>query len=285
MRNTALLFATFMSMTALIQTACKNETTSQNGSNTVTEKTETPKKELRKQTLEEMMAKPEVPVLCYHHIREFDTRKPQRMKEYEVTPAGFAEQLKALHDNGYHSILPDQLYNYLTMGDTLPSKPFMLTYDDTDEEQFSIAKVEMDKYGYKGVYFMMTIPINRPNYMNKTQIRQLAYEGHTVACHTWDHHKVTAYTGEDWDKQFSKSKTDLEAIAGKPVEYFAYPFGLWNHDAVVELQKRNYKLAFILSTKRDPNDFLHTIRRTIIPGTWSPEGMLKAMKTTFHLKD
>lgn len=272
--------------------ACKdaknNTETAAKANEQTTEKTtkaEDVKAEKKMASLAEMLAKAEVPVLCYHHIRTFDTRKSLRMKEYEVTPEGFAAQMKALSENGYHTILPEQLYNYLTMGDTLPSKPIMLTYDDTDEEQFSIAKPEMDKYGFKGVYFMMTIPIDRPNYMTEKQIRQLADEGHVVADHTWDHHKVTKYTSADWDKQLLDSKKELEAIAGKSVQYFAYPFGLWNREAIEELKKRDYKLAFILSTKRDTLNPLHTIRRTIVPGTWSPEGMIKAIKATFHLKE
>ena len=41
-----------------------------------------------------------------------------------------------LADSGYHTILPDQLYDYLTKGTPLPSKPIMLTFDDTDLDQF-----------------------------------------------------------------------------------------------------------------------------------------------------
>jgi hypothetical protein len=34
-------------------------------------------------------------------------------KTYTVKPLSFAAQMKAIHDAGYHSILPNQLYNYL----------------------------------------------------------------------------------------------------------------------------------------------------------------------------
>ena len=57
----------------------------------------------------------------------------------------------------------------------------MLTYDDTDEEQYSIAFKEMNKYGFKGVYFIMTIAINRPRYMSKEQIKELSDSGNVIA--------------------------------------------------------------------------------------------------------
>jgi peptidoglycan/xylan/chitin deacetylase (PgdA/CDA1 family) len=205
------------------------------------------------------------------------------MKSYSVSPDQFAEQMKALHDSGYQTILPGDLYEYLVHGASLPSKPVMLTFDDTDLEQFTIGATEMNKYNFKGVYFLMTISINRPRYMSESQLKELSDNGHTIEGHTWDHHMITKYTGADWDTQLVKPKLRIEKITGKTVKYFAYPFGLWNQAAIPELKSRGYKLAFILSTKRDSTEPLYTLRRMIVPGTWSTQGMLKAMKQTFHL--
>lgn len=229
-----------------------------------------------------ILSKREVPVLCYHHIRNFSAGQSESMKSYSVTPAAFADQMKALHDSGYQTILPGQLYDYLLYDGVLPAKPVMITFDDTDEEQYSIGAREMNKYGFKGVYFIMTISINRPRYMSKEQIKNLSDSGHVIAGHTWDHHMVTKYVGADWDTQLVKPQRQLEAITGKKVKYFAYPFGLWNQAAIPEIESRGYDLAFILSSKRDSMQPLYTVRRMIVPGTWSTPGMLKAMRTTFN---
>ena len=230
-----------------------------------------------------ILAKRQVPVLCYHHIREPKPGQSETMKSYSVSPAQFAQQMKMLKDSGYETILPDQLYNYLVHGGTLPAKPVMLTFDDTDEEQFSIGYQEMKKYGFKGVFFIMTISINRPRYMTKEQLKQLADDGNAVESHTWDHHMVTKYQGDDWEKQFVKPRKTIEDITGKPATYFAYPYGLWNAAAIPELKKAGFKMAFILSTKRDSTEPLYTIRRMIVPGQWSATGVMKAMKQTFKL--
>src|SRR4051812_15664354 len=139
-----------------------------------------------------ILARKQVPVLCYHHIKEVDVL-PKNTAGYTVTAAQFRAQLKTLADSGYHTITPDQYYNYLVSGAALPSNPVMLTYDDTDEKQFTIAKSEMDKYGFKGVYFIMTVSIGRPRYMTADQIKQLSNEGHVIGCHTWDHHRTDRY--------------------------------------------------------------------------------------------
>jgi len=94
----------------------------------------------------------EVPILCYHQIRDWKPTDSRTAKDYIMPPAELQAQLKMLADSGYHTILPDQLYAYLTKGAALPSKPIMLTFDDTDEDQYTVAFPEMKKYGFKGVF-------------------------------------------------------------------------------------------------------------------------------------
>lgn len=230
-----------------------------------------------------IFSKKQVPVLCYHHIREAKPGQSETLKSYSVSPESFAQQMKALKDSGYQTILPGDLYNYLVHGAKLPAKPVILSFDDTDEEQYSIGYQEMKKYGFKGVFFIMTISINRPRYMTTEQLKELSDDGNAVEAHTWDHHMVTKYNAADFVTQFVKPKKKVEDITGKPAEYFAYPYGVWNMAAIPELKKAGYKMAFILSTKRDSTEPLYTLRRMLVAGQWSTQGVLRAMKQTFHL--
>src|SRR5688500_406352 len=111
------------------------------------------------------------------------------------------DQLKRLVDCGHHRLLPDQPNDYLIKGTPLPSKPFMLTFDDTRQEHYSIAAPAMEKHGFKGVFFVMTIPIGRPNYMTSEQIKELSDRGHIIGSHTWDHHNVKHLKEDDWAVQ------------------------------------------------------------------------------------
>ena len=233
-----------------------------------------------------IMARREAPVLCYHQIRDWTGSDSKTARDIIVPVQLFKAQLKILADSGWHTILPDQLYDYLTTGAALPSKPFMLTYDDTDDDQYNIAWPEMKKYGFKGVYFIMTVSLNRPKYMTREQVKELSDGGNMIESHTWDHHMFTGYkTEQDWVTQVEKPKKTIEQITGKPADYFAYPYGLWNKEGIPELKKRAIKAAFQLSTKRDPDEPLYTIRRMIASGYWSAPGMYKSMIQTFHLNE
>ena len=264
--------------TACILTACNNP--EGNTVRTVVEKKATDSMSVVNNA-KVILAKQQVPVLCYHHIREAKPGQSERFKSYSVSPDQFAAQMKTLKDSGYETILPDQLYNYLVHNGPLPPKPVMLTFDDTDEEQFTIGAKEMKANGFKGVFFIMTISINHSHHMTKEQLKELSDDGNVVESHTWDHHMVTGYKGDDWTIQFVNPRKTIEDITGKPANYFAYPYGLWNEAAFPELKKAGFKMAFNLSTARDSTEPLYTIRRMIVPTQWSTTGMIKAMKKTF----
>ncbi|MGF7079622.1 polysaccharide deacetylase family protein [Mucilaginibacter sp. UYCu711] len=228
-----------------------------------------------------MMARKQVPVLAYHQIRDWKATDSKSAKDYIVPIAVFKQQIQMLADSGYHTISPDQLYNYLLTGMKLPSNPIVITFDDGDLDGFTIGRTELNKHGFKGVYFIMTVAIGRPHYMNTAQIKQLVNEGYTIGSHTWDHHNFKKFLGKDWEIQLERPTKKLEEITGKKVNYFAYPFGLWNEKGFPELKKRGYKGAFQLSEKRDPNDPLMTIRRIISSGYWSFKTLNRNIKQSF----
>lgn len=226
-------------------------------------------------------ARKQVPILCYHQIRNWTASDGKVGKDYIVPPAEFRSQMKMLSDSGYHTILPDQLYNYLVYGAKLPSKPIMLTFDDTKLDQYTVARPELKKYGFKGVFFIMTVSLGRPNYMSKAQVKELSDAGHVIGSHTYDHQNVKKYKGDDWVKQIEKPTKTLTEITGKEIKYFAYPFGLWNKEAIPELKKRGFSAAFVLAEKRDQQDPLFTIRRIIASGYWNTKNLHNSILNSF----
>ncbi|RNL56565.1 polysaccharide deacetylase family protein [Pedobacter jejuensis] len=232
-----------------------------------------------------ILARKQVPILCYHQVRNWKPTDGKVGKDYIVEIQNFKDQMKMLADSGYHTILPDQLYAYLNTGAALPSKPIMLTFDDTDMDQFTIVRPTLDKLGYKAVYFIMTVSIGRKgkfvDYMTSEQIKQLADEGNVIGSHTYDHKNFKKYTGKDWEEQLDKPTKRLEEITGKKMTEFAYPFGLWNAEGIPELKKRGFRMAYQLSTKRDEKDPLFTIRRIIASGYWSPKTLSNSIKNSF----
>ena len=228
-----------------------------------------------------ILKRKEIPILCYHQIRDFKPTDGLTTRDYIVPPAQFRAQIKMLYDSGFTAILPDQLMDYLETGKLLPLKPVMLTFDDNDANQFEYAKPVLDKYGFRAVYFIMTVSLNKKNYFSTKQVKQLSDEGNVIGSHTWDHKNIKKYDNSDWERQIDKPRKLLMEITNKPVNYFAYPFGVWNKGSILELKKRKFRAAFQLGDKVDNDDPFFTIRRIIVPGSWSAGTTYRVMQRSF----
>jgi peptidoglycan/xylan/chitin deacetylase (PgdA/CDA1 family) len=189
--------------------------------------------------------------------------------------------MKILYDSGYRTILPDQLYAYLAGKIVFSFKPVMITFDDGTEGQFTNALKTLDKYRFKATFFIMTVAVNKPGYLSRAELQSIVKQGHVIGNHTWDHHNVKEYSNTDWKKQLDEPAKTLEVITGKPVIYFAYPYGAWTGQAIQELKKRNYRLAFILHTPADNSQPLFTVRRLMANSSWTPKIMMANLHKTF----
>ena len=92
-------------------------------------------------------------MLCYHNIYQ----KPKKEDALTISELHLDQQMKTLHDSGYHTISTVQLYQYLSADSALPSKTVIISFDDAHEQQFSIAKSILENYGFRGLFFVMTV--------------------------------------------------------------------------------------------------------------------------------
>lgn len=218
-------------------------------------------------------------VLCYHQVRDWNSADSKTSKAFIIPVQKFCSQMKFLHDNGYHIILPDQWLYYIQAVERLPGKTAIITFDDGSLSQYINALPELDRYNFKAVFFIMTVTIGRSKYMNKEQIKLLSGKGHMIGCHTWDHHNVTQYVGKDWDIQLSKPQKQLEIITERQVQYFAYPNGLWNASAIGQLKSKGFKGAFQLAGDKSTTEPMFTIRRILVDGRWTTCEFSKVLKS------
>ena len=230
----------------------------------------------------EILSRRQIPVLCYHRIRPWTASDGRIAKDNVIPPDLFKAHMRILADSGYHSILPDDLLDHLEYGDALPDKPVMITFDDGSIGQYDIGIPTLESHGFRGVFFIMTIATGRKGYMSTAQLKEMSDRGHLIASHTWDHHSVLTYDSAAWKVQLAGSVKTLEGITGKPVRYFAYPFGLWSPVSFPYLRASGMRGAFILATKRDTTDPLMTLRRINVPGYWNEKAMLQNLKRSFR---
>jgi len=219
----------------------------------------------------------QVPVLCYHNI----SSGPGRENQMHISQQQLNEQLKGLYDSGYHSILPGQLVAYYG-GGPLPAKPFIVSFDDAHVEHFTIAAPLLERYGFRGVFFVPTQFLDKRGYLSSAQVKQLAGRGHVIGDHTRSHPNLTKPPFTDWAGEIDRPKKILETITGNTIDCFGYPFGEWNENAVNQLQNRGFTCAFQLTGKMSATQPLLTIRRLMVNGSWTPNELQGYLRNIFH---
>lgn len=203
-------------------------------------------------------------------------------KAITVPPALFTQHLQMLHDSGYQTILPEALYAYYLHGKALPPKPVIISFDDNTASQYREGLAVLNRFGFKGLFFVMTVSIGKPGYMSGAQIRHLVQEGHAIGLHTWNHQRLNLKTPVNWQQQIYQPKQQLEKITGTSVRSFAFPYGIYAEQALPEIQRAGFELGFILDNQASQKWPLLTVRRLMVLSSWDAQSLHRRMKKTFR---
>jgi peptidoglycan/xylan/chitin deacetylase (PgdA/CDA1 family) len=230
-------------------------------------------------TPQEILQRSTVPVLCYHQVREQTAADSAGARPLICPPGVLEGHLRALTEAGMQPVTSNQLVDHLELGTALPDKPVMLSFDDASGGQYTNALPILQRLGMPATFFVMTVVLDRPNWLSRDEVRALDAAGMTIASHTWDHHPVTKYGDKDWPTQLEKPRAQLEQIVGHDVDLFAYPYGLWNTAALPHVQAAGYRAAFQLTGQPpNPQRPLLTIERVLVPSSWDNHTLLTRLR-------
>lgn len=198
-----------------------------------------------------------VPIVFYHYVQVNPRPKedPGRDKLL-VTPANFDSQMKYLRDNGWTPITLDDLVEAFRNPGILPAKPIILTFDDGYTDFYFNALPILQKYNFKvTLYALSRGQAKDPGmYLSNAQLREIAASPLvTVASHTQTHAYLKGRSEGVQRQEIVNSKKELEAVTGKPVRHFAYPYGAFDEVSLRLIREAGYETAAstIISTVND----------------------------------
>lgn len=190
-----------------------------------------------------------IPVLNYHLVNK------EKLNALSITPEQFDEQMAYLHKNGYTTISPDQLLDYLQDNKPLPEKPILITFDDGYQDTYTEAYPILKKYNFTATVFLVTDYVgNSSRYITWEQVKEMHNNGFTFGSHTLSHVSLSKITNEEAEYQLVKSREAIEWRIKKPVKYFAHPGGFYNQTTSQLLQKSGYRAAFTVNLGRAKAD-------------------------------
>ena len=203
-----------------------------------------------------------IPILMYHHIRDYHSESDKIGTNLSVSPAQFVKQLDYLVAHGYTTIT----FRDLTTS-KIPDKPIILTFDDGYDNFYDNAFSELKARNMTAVVFVIT-DFKKSGYLTDEELKELDQSGVELGSHTLSHPDLTIIKPDKLKSELSLSKEFLETLTGKQTTSLCYPSGRFNSQVLEEAQKIGYDYA--VTTRSGIGDFaspLELQRFRINPGT------------------
>jgi peptidoglycan/xylan/chitin deacetylase (PgdA/CDA1 family) len=207
----------------------------------------------------------EVPILVYHHIRQFAPVGSRVERRLTVTVEIFDRQMRYIQETGYHIITLASLAGHLNEMSGLPAKPVVISFDDGWEDQFIYAVPLLEKYNYTATFFVVTNFVGTSGFFSWSQLRRLLAEGMKIGSHSRSHPRLDQIHNPDmlWDQIYA-SKQLLERQLGKTVDEFAYPYGSYNAATLSTVRAAGYHAARACCIGRVQSD-AYALRAVMAP--------------------
>jgi peptidoglycan/xylan/chitin deacetylase (PgdA/CDA1 family) len=184
-----------------------------------------------------------LPILMYHYIRTNPELRDRLGFALSVTPSDFAAQMGWLDANGYHTVTMRDLINYLGGVSGLPSKPIIVTFDDGYADFYTTALPVLRSHDFTAVSYVVSRFINQPGYMTAAQVLAAQDAGTEIGSHTVGHVDLTRQSADGLSYQVTDSKRALEALLGRPVISFCYPYGRFGRREAAAVAAAGYQDA------------------------------------------
>ncbi len=242
----------------------------------------------------------DVPILMYHSI----LRSTNTHGNYIISEAAFEKDLKFLKENGYTTIVMQDLIDFVEKGTPLPKKPVVLTFDDGYSNNFLYAFPLLEKYDSKAVLSIIgyytdlytDTPDQNPSYSHVTwnDVKKMIDSGlvemqnHSYNLHTTDKgrngsKKKRGESDSAYKAMLTEDLGNLQDKFKQNTNYtpttFTYPFGSVSNASFDIIKEMGFKASLSCESgmnkvSRDP-ECLYMMKRYLRTQKKSAESILK----------
>ncbi len=129
-----------------------------------------------------------------------------------------------------------EIFRLRRAGEPFPRRTLAMTFDDCYRDNLLAARVLAD-YGLPACFFIPTAFVGtehvfdwdrdlpRMANLRWDEVREMAALGHEIGSHTVTHPDMAQVSDDQARRELVESKRVLESQLGRPVRWFAYPFG------------------------------------------------------------
>ena len=172
-----------------------------------------------------------IPILMYHSISEpgADSRHPYFGTV--TSPAVFEQQMRYLHENGFQTLSPADVFANGETSIRIVRKPVIITFDDGFRDFYTNAQPILAKYGFTAIVYLPTAYIQKTTTSFKgldcltwNEVRELSRAGVLFGSHTVTHPVLKEVAHDQLEAELRDSKATIENELGFAIDSFAYPY-------------------------------------------------------------
>ena len=173
----------------------------------------------------------ELLIIYYHEIVE----KGQGYSYQKIDRDKFENQMKYLHDRGYHSLLFSELEK------TLPEKAIIVSFDDGFRTVYENAAPIMKKYGIRGNVYLPTKYIGvDAHFMTWEMVKELSKDNFfEMQAHTHSHIDIRRLNEDTVKDEISYSDKKFREESLSLPKAFCMPFGTFDKKSLRLLKNQN----------------------------------------------
>jgi len=127
----------------------------------------------------------------------------------------------------------------------LDKKRLAVTFDDGGESFHSIIAPILEKYGFKGYFFVTTNFIGTQGFLNRDQIIDLHHRGHFIGTHSHTHPKnIAELPYPEIEREWTNSVEILNNIISGKIKVASIPGGFYSAQSRKALLKNGIEMVF-----------------------------------------
>ncbi len=202
------------------------------------------KKRMSQNTSATISASLRLPILMYHYVEYVQDKNDKTRVSLDTLPTTLDAQVQTLKNAGYTFLTMSEVADVLDGKIKLASPSVALTFDDGYQDFYTDAYPILKKYNVKATNYVISGFLDHPNHLYTWQVREMSDSGIIeIGAHTVHHDWLKGKSLQEDTTETAQSKVVLEAITGKPVVSFAYPFGAFDAQSIDVIRGVGFRTA------------------------------------------
>jgi len=182
-------------------------------------------------------------IFCYHRLYSSAAGSPlvpSRKNFYSVAAEDFRQHLAFLSRHRFRTLLIDEFLDSPSLAD---SKDVMITFDDGNESDLTLALPLLQEFGFRAVFFICIEYVGQPGYLSWEQVKSLLAAGMSVQSHGLLHHDLTKVPTVELIDELTAARICLERNLDRDIRYLAIPGGLMDGRVCFAAQQAGYDVV------------------------------------------